>query len=155
MDNQKAIEEFEYTLCQALLDEGATYASIILTTNGNVLSSYSTSPKWESAYHESGLSKSCHLIKASKILSQKSDNFTVIWDLLMPDNEVSSFLNAKRKEKKICHGVSFCKKNVNGILEVLSIAGRFSDVNFPSQVIKNKEKIKKYFTEYKQMYLEK
>lgn len=155
MDHKKAIELLEYKLSHALLDEGATYSSIILAAEGNVLATYSSNPHWENIYHGEGLSKDCHLIKASKFLSQKSKDFTVIWDLLPADNEVSLFLNEKRKENKISHGISFCKKNKNGILEVLSLAGRYSEINFAAQVIKNKVKLEKLLAEYKSKYLPK
>lgn len=153
MDNKKAIEEYYYKLGAALIDEGATYFSIILSKNGKVITNYSTNPQWENIYQESGLWKSCHLIKASNILSQKSNNFIGIWDLFSPDNEVSVYLNEKRKEKKVSHGISFCLKNSNNILEVLSLAGRESDINFASQVLRNKAKINRYLVAYKEKFL--
>lgn len=98
--------------------------------NSYVLHSYSTNTLWEGIYHESGFSKSCHLITPTRKLSEKNDNFVVFWDLQIPNNEISHYLNIKRKEKNICHGISFCSKNRNGVLEVLSLAGRACDLNF-------------------------
>lgn len=155
MDNKKAINEFQYQVCQTILNEGATYSSVILTRSGQVVSSYSTSQKWENIYHGAGLSDRCHLMQASRTLSQKNGNFIIIWDLLHPNNEISTYLNKKRKEEKICHGISFCKKNANDVLEILTLAGKDSDVHFSSQVIKNIKKIKKHMLGYKIKYINK
>lgn len=144
MDNKKALENFGFDLCDALIHEGATYASLILSKDGSVLYNYSTSKIWEGLYIESGYSKSCHLFQATKQLSEKSDSFTLFWDTVVPGNEISLYLNAKRDEKNVCHGVSFCNKNKNGVLEILTIAGRKCDFNFSSQVISQKEMIQRH-----------
>lgn len=117
--------------------------------------SHSTSQAWEGLYLESGFSKSCHLFTATKHLIEKNDNFILFWDSLIPGNEISHYLNAKRKEKNVYHGVSFCKTNNSGILEILSIAGRACDLNFASQVISNKKKIQNQLLGFKEKYLEK
>jgi hypothetical protein len=74
-----------------------------------------------------------------------NESFTLFWDYVAPENEVSIYLNAKRKENNICHGVSFCKKNKNGILEILTLTGKNSDIYFASKIISNKHKIQNYF----------
>jgi hypothetical protein len=37
MDNKKTLENFSFKFCQNLLDAGATYSSIILSKDNNVL----------------------------------------------------------------------------------------------------------------------
>lgn len=143
MDNKKTLDEFSFKFCKNLLESGATYSSIILSKANTVLYSYSTNLIWDGLYHESGYSKSCHLINATKILSKTQDGFTLFWDAVPPDNDISNYLNAKRNEKNISHGVSFCIKNKNDVLEILTIAGRACDLNFSEQVIRNRNKIYK------------
>jgi hypothetical protein len=152
VDSQKAIEEFSFKFCGFLLEEGATYSSIILTKHNSVLYSYSTNRKWDHIYHETGYSKSCHLMGATKSLVGQHDNFTLFWDALPPSNEISSYLNEKRNENNICHGVSFCNKNSNGVLEILTIAGRKCDLHFSSQIIDSKEMIQKNLLGFKRKY---
>jgi hypothetical protein len=153
MDNKKALEKFGFRFCNYLLEEGATYASIILSHNNNVLYNYSTNIMWDVLYHETGFSKSCHLIQATKVMSKKADNFVLFWDAQTPNNEISIFLNEKRKEKNICHGVSFCATNQNGVLEILTIAGRYCDLNFSSQVISHREEIKKSIIYHREKHI--
>jgi hypothetical protein len=56
----------------------------------------------------------------------------------------------KRNEKNISHGVSFCMKNKNGVLEILTVAGRACDLNFSEQIIKNQNKIYKNLVRIKE-----
>ncbi len=155
MDNKKTLDELGFHFGKFLLDEGATYSSIILSKNNQVLHSYSTNKVWDGLYHETGYSKSCHLIEATKILSSAQKSFTLFWDAVLPNNEVSLYLNSKRKEKDICHGVSFCTINKNGVLEIVTMAGRFCDLNFSNQVIQHKEKIRKNLLALEEKYLTK
>lgn len=141
MDNKKTLEEYNFKLGKELIEEGATYASVILLNKQAVLYNYSTNKTWDNLYHQSGHSKSCHLIQAAKKLYDLSSNFTLIWDLILPTDEISQYLNCIRNENNICHGISFCHKNNNGILEVITLAGRCCDFNFSKQVIEDKEKI--------------
>lgn len=144
MDSKKTLEDLGFSLCNSLADEGVTYASVIMSKDSSVLYSYSTSPLWDGFYHETGYSKSCHLFAATKLIAEKSNDFILFWDAVVPNNEVSLYLNAKREEKNICHGVSFCKRNSAGILEIVTLAGRKCDINFSSQVMKNKGRIQKF-----------
>jgi hypothetical protein len=141
VDGKKALEVFGFKFCKSLLEEGATYASVILSNNNSIIHKYSTNKVWEGLYIESGFSNSCHLFSATKYLIEKNDSFILFWDSLIPNNEISHYLNAKRKEKNVYHGTSFCTKNKSGILEILSIAGRACDLNFATQVVSNKKKI--------------
>jgi hypothetical protein len=144
MDKSPPIVEFGFKLCKSLKSEGATYSSIILADEKSVLYKYSSSQSWDNLYHETGYSKSCHLIQATKKLAVNNKNFTLFWDYVAPENEISLYLNAKRKENNICHGVSFCTINKNGILEILTLTGKNSDINFASKVISSKQKIQTY-----------
>lgn len=143
MDSKKTLEELGFKFCNSLIDDGATYASMIISKDNSILYSHSTNAVWDGLYHETGYSKSCHLFTATKLIAEKSNNFILFWDTVVPNNEISVYLNAQREEKNLCHGVSFCKRNNAGILEIVTLAGRKCDLNFSNQVMKNKDRVQR------------
>ena len=123
-----------------LLDHGATYASVtLLDENGKAYYSRCSSDDWILTYMDSGLYEKCHLMtEANSQLKYQTTGFIFLWDSYFAKNEESIYLEKLRKEKSICHGVAFCNVLQNGKKSIITVAGKHSDVNFSSNVLRNK-----------------
>ena len=126
-----------------LLNHGATYASVtLLDENGKSFYSKCSSDNWLLTYMDSGLYQKCHLMtEANKQLQHQTTGFTFVWDNFFPKNEESLHLDKLRQEQNICHGVAFCNVLENGIKSIVTVAGKHADVNFSSNVLRNKNTI--------------
>lgn len=127
-------------LIDALLEYGATYSSItILDQNGKSIFSKSSSDKWLKIYMDSHLYTKCHLMQEAYIQTEnQKSGFIFLWDNYFPCNEESTYLNSMRKEKNISHGVAFCSSLNNGGKLILTVTGKYHDVNFSKNVLRNK-----------------
>lgn len=134
-DSSKLIDE--------LLDSGITYSSItLLDKAGDAYFSNCSSEEWLHTYIDSGLYVKCHLMQeANKQLNQHNNGFIFIWDNYFPVNEESVYLERLRREKDISHGVAFCSPLKNGGKAILTVAGKYYDVNFSRNIIKNKHAV--------------
>lgn len=74
--------------------------------------------------------------------NQKS-SFIFLWDNYFPCNEESTYLNIMRKEKNISHGVAFCSPLNNGGKLILTVTGKYHDINFSKNVLRNKNLVYK------------
>lgn len=128
-------------------DQGATYFSLILLDEEkNMLYYKSTNSKWQERYVINNYYKHCHLVdRTNQLIRSNQDNFTLSWDLVKPQNEISTEINALRKEYHVAHGVSFCqKKFIVGDKKatfLITLAGRDCDINFSENVIIRKKEI--------------
>lgn len=133
-------------LNEDLLGLGTTYLSlIVLDENSNAIISQSSDLDWSSEFIENGLYKDCHLLaKASSLMTlHKSGSFTLAWDSVLPVGEKQKSLEDIRKQKNIMHGVGFCNKDTLGNKIFLNIAGKYSDVNFGLNVLRERKEIYK------------
>lgn len=141
MFDEKKLNNTIRHLGKSLIDQGATYCSLILIDKKNVIFSQSTNDAWDIFYQESKLSSHCHLIRAVDRLVTYNQEITLFWDMCKPDNEISAYISNKRMDYNLCHGVSFCSRNLNNITEILTITGHKNNINFSKNVLKNKGKI--------------
>lgn len=141
MVSKKTVKQAGIDYTNYLLNDGATYASVILTSSTELKLYHSSNEKWDEMYHHTGYSKECHLIRAVNQLLSKSQNITLVWDCIQPANDISIYLNERRTEMSLCHGVSFCQRNPNGITQIITLTGRNSDINFAKAAISNKNNI--------------
>lgn len=127
-------------LIDELLEYGATYSSItILDQNGKSAFSKASSDEWLKIYMDSRLYTKCHLMQeASKQTTNQKSGFIFIWDNYFPNNEESSYLNKMREEKNISHGVAFCSPLNNEGKLILTVTGKYHDINFSNNVLRNK-----------------
>lgn len=123
-----------------LMNFGATYSSVLLfAENNNVLFSKSSNPEWGEEFTSTGLYKHCHLLnEASAQMQSNHSSFTLIWDLYQPITEEGKELNEIRQYKDITHGVGFCSTNPDGSRLLLNVAGKYSDINFGLNILKNR-----------------
>ena len=126
-----------------LLDHGAMYASVtLLDENGKAYYSRCSSDDWLLTYMDSGLYNKCHLMtEANNQLKHQTTGFVFLWDSYFAKNEESLYLDRLRQEKNICHGVAFCNVLQSGKKSIITVAGKNSDVNFSSNVLRNKRAV--------------
>lgn len=74
-------------------------------------------------------------------INNHKNGFIFVWDSYFPYNEESIYLDRLRKEKNISHGVAFCSPLENGGKSILTIAGKYYDINFSKNVIRNKNTV--------------
>lgn len=123
---------------------GTTYlSSIVLDKDENVILSKSSNRDWASEFIGAGLYKDCHLLKEGSRLMQLNNNegFTLAWDMVKPVEEKQKALEDIRMQKNIMHGVGFCSKDFLGNKIFLNIAGKYSDINFGLNVLKNRKEV--------------
>ncbi len=131
-----------------LVFQGATYASMTIITNKELNLYKSTNMVWDEFYHGNNFAKYCHLISVGNKLFEKNDNFTLLWDHVTPDTEISNIINEHRIKNNLCHGISFVQKNIDGSMQGINLATKFGDLSFTLAVIENKAKI---FNEFKKI----
>lgn len=126
---------------------------VIKKANGHPLLIHyeSTNKRWSSFYSNSQEAKACHIVRASGELAKKSESFTLIWNLLIPDNEESQYINERRIELDHCNGVTICKNISDELLLCATFTGPQHDVNFAANFLKNKRLILKNTFDYKQV----
>lgn len=123
---------------------GTTYLSIIVIgSDSNVLLSKASNPDWASEFIGAGLYRDCHLLQEGSRLMHLNKNagFTLAWDMVSPVEEKQKILEEIRMQKDIMHGVGFCSKDFMGNKIFLNIAGKYSDVNFGLNVLKNRRTV--------------
>ena len=129
---------------EELLGLGTTYLSLIVfDKSSNVIISKSSNPDWSSEFMETGLYKDCHLLQAASSLMSINDSFLLVWDTVSPSEEKQKNLEEIRKQKNIMHGVGFCSKDLLGNKVFLNIAGKYSDINFGLNVLKERKEVYK------------
>lgn len=72
-----------------------------------------------------------------------SGSFVLAWDTVFPVGEKQKNLEEIRKLKNIMHGIGFCNTDVLGNRVFLNIAGKYSDVNFGLNVLKERKEVYK------------
>jgi len=84
------------------------------------------------------------LIKeAYKQIEYNDSPFTLLWDLYNPYTDKEHELADIRNQKNIAHGVGFCFLDNQGQKILLNIAGKYSDINFSSIVLKHRSAVYK------------
>lgn len=141
MDNQKIIAQATSAFVENLVFQGATYASLTIFKNGVLKVYQSTNAAWDEFYNANNYSKSCHIVSAGNELIKTQPKFTVLWDLIIPNNDVTNLINELRIKNGLCHGVSFVQKNIDGSMQGINLAGKYNDLSFSTAVIENKKKI--------------
>jgi len=147
MDSKKAvvIENNFLSLNNELLNIGATYSSLLVfNDDNNVIFSNSSDKDWSEEFTSSGMHKNCYLLKeAHEQMRKKDSSFTVVWDFYSPHTDKEKELEELRKYKNIVHGVGFYFKNIDGNKILLSVAGKYSDINFGLTVLKHRSEVYK------------
>ena len=147
MDNKTSLKKQDrfILLNKNLLGLGATYSSVLVfNEKNNVLHSCSTDPDWSDEFTSKKLYKDCHLLQeAYKQMGYNNSSFTLAWDFYLPITEEARALEDIRKQKNITHGVGFCIKGLNQTKILLNVAGKYSDVNFGLNVLRNRDQIYK------------
>lgn len=134
-------------LSNEILDQGATYFSIILLDDYRKILYYkSTNDKWQDKYVTKKYYTYCHLInRTNELIKSPTPSFTLAWDFVKCDNEIAKEIDLLRIENKISHGISFCNKNFHfnnqDATFLITLAGRECDINFSENVIKHKKQI--------------
>ncbi|STX84899.1 Uncharacterised protein [Legionella donaldsonii] len=150
MVNKKTIEADKkfWQMNNELINVGATYLSLLLfNENNEIIYSKSSDIDWADEFTTTGLYKHCHLLsEANNQMNLHKNSFTVVWDLYSPQTEEAKALDDIRKYKDITHGIGFCVKNSDDTRIILNIAGKHTDVNFASNVLKKRANI------YKELY---
>lgn len=147
MDNKKAVifDKNFFVYNEQLANIGATYVSLLMFDRENKLQlTKSSNLDWSDEFTSTELYKDCHLLNEANNQMKSIDySFTLAWDLYQPITEKQKSLDDIRKYRDINHGVGFCFKNPDGSRLLLSIAGKYSDINFGLNVLKNRAKIYK------------
>lgn len=129
-----------------LLGLGTTYLSlIVMDQNSNAIISESSNPDWSLEFIESDSYKDCHLLKKAGDLMSicKNGSFNLVWDSVAPENDKQKSLDEIRKQKNIVHGIGFCSVDNLGNKIFLNIAGKYSDINFGLNVLKERADVYK------------
>lgn len=127
----------------ALIDElvglGSTYCSItLLDKQGKAYLTKSSNEQWQQNYIDSGLYTKCHLMQeALRQLKQHTKGFIFLWDNYFPINDESVYLEQKRKEQNIAHGVAYCLPNTQEGKVIITVAGKSSDVHFTQNTLRH------------------
>lgn len=131
---------------------GASSAGIMLFKSGKLSFFKSTCSKWHDFYNTAPEKNKCHLVQKSMEISHQlisnpnsMKSFSLIWDLQMPHNEESLYLNEQRDKYNHSHGISIIDLPQSDILIGLTLTGRRCDTNFIKDVIENKANISKDF----------
>ena len=147
MDSQKALRLGSnfHLLNSELLNIGATYCSLlVMNENKEIIFSKSSNIDWSEEFTSSVLYKHCHLLQeANKQIIYNDSPFTLIWDLYNPNSDKGYELEDIRNQKNIAHGVGFSFRDNLEQTILLSIAGKYSDVNFGSLVLKHRSAVYK------------
>ena len=130
-------------LSENLLGLGATYSSLLIfNEKNNLVYSCSTDPEWANEFSSKELYKDCHLLNEAYIqMSSNNNPFTLAWDFCSPFTEEAKALDDIRKVKNITHGVGFCLQGINNTKVLLNIAGKYCDINFGFNVLRNREQV--------------
>jgi hypothetical protein len=127
---------------------GASSAGIMIFKSEKLVFYKSTCTKWYDFYNNAPEKSHCHIVKNSMILSNNLANkdvsyksFSLIWDLQIPDNDESIYLNKQREKYNHCHGISIVDISQKDILIGVPLTGRGCDINFAQDVLTNKSKI--------------
>ena len=118
----------------------ATFGVVEKKDNKSILIHYeSTNKKWSKFYANSAESKECHIVKYSGERSLDTNEFTIIWELLIPDNEASVILNDKRRDLEHCNGVTICRNISSDLLLCATFTGHENDINFAGKFLQRKQ----------------
>ena len=147
MDSSKKLKQNNQfiLLNEHLLGLSATYISTLIFNKQNkVLYSCSTDPEWSDEFTSKKLYQDCHLLQeACRQMNFNNSSFTLAWDFYSPVTEEAKVLEDIRKYKNISHGVGFCITGSDQTKIMLNIAGKYADINFGLNVLRNREKIYK------------
>lgn len=145
MDSKAAVkrEKNFWNVNSKLAEYGATYVSLLIFNQNNQLTySLSSNPDWSDEFSSTGLYKKCHLLNtANELMSTNNTSFTLAWDLYLPETEAAKELDDIRKSIDISHGVGFCVHGVHQSKIMLNIAGKYMDVNFGLNILKNRKTV--------------
>lgn len=114
----------------------------IIKNNNNqasIIHYESTNKKYSNFYNNSQEARMCHIVHTAAKRSKYSNNFTLIWDLLIPDNEESVFMNERRIELDHCNGVTIFNNISSELLLCATFTGPQNDVNFAANLLRNKD----------------
>lgn len=143
MVGKKILKKTTQILLDELVNHGASSASILLYQDDKLIQHQTTCDKWQDFY--AGIPEvvhECHIKKQGILLAnQKVSNFTLVWDLLIPDNDYSLYLNEERERFNHCHGISICKTLPDNQMMGIVLTGRRHETDFAYRVIKNKHKV--------------
>lgn len=138
MDRKKVLKNNTEIFLNNMLFHGASSAAVMVYQSGQLKYYESTSTRWQDFYSTSKESANCHLAQAGIILAQQQKSFSVIWDIVKPNNDDSLYLNEERERLDHCHGISICESLPNNTLFGIILTGRRCDTNFAHYVVKNK-----------------
>ena len=132
------------SLSEEIMGFGTTYLSLmVINADNKHMIAKSTNPDWASEFLESGLSKECHLLKrANENFAKDIHSFSLIWDAVpLSQDEKANKLHELRLSKNYAHGIGFCQEDILGNRLIVSIAGKYSDINFGLNLMKNRSAV--------------
>ena len=148
MDSKKIMNKTIENILDNFVFHGASSAGIMIFQAEKLILYKSTCEEWYDFYNNAKEKSNCHLIKNSmKIATKLSKNmilnksFSLIWDLQIPSNDESLYLNEYREKYNHCHGINIISLPQDDILIGLTLTGRQCDLNFAQDVIANKSKV--------------
>lgn len=148
MASKKIIDQTVDNILDTFTFHGASSAGIMIYKSNQLIFYKSTSGEWHDFYNNAKEKSSCHLVKNSMCISKRltenmtsAKTFSLIWDLQIPDNDESMYLNEQRERYNHCHGISIIDLPQKDILIGLTLTGRRCDLNFSREVLTNKFKV--------------
>lgn len=148
MDSKKIIDRHIDNILTDIVHQGASSAGIMIFQSEKLIFYKSTCDKWHDFYNNSKERLHCHLVKNSITRSNEVMNtaglskvFSLVWDLQIPHNCESIYLNEQRERFNHCHGISIIDVSEKNTLIGMPLTGRRCDINFAHDIFANKSKI--------------
>lgn len=142
MERKKILKSTTDIFLNNMVFHGASSAAVMIYQYGELQYYESTSMVWHDFYSMAKESANCHIAQAGiEMVRQNLKYFSIIWDIMKPNNDDSLYLNEERERLNHCHGISICEALPNDTLFGVILTGRRCDTNFANSVIKNKTKV--------------
>lgn len=107
-------------------------------TSPRIVHYESTNRSWKNFYINAKEAKFCHLMRRCARLAKEADSFSLVWNIVSPDNKESIFIDEKRVDLDHCNGISICKNISDELLLATVFCGPHHHINFADIFLKNK-----------------
>jgi hypothetical protein len=125
---------------------GCVYFSYILeckNTGNKIL--LATNQEWGSLFYQNGLIKNCHLAATCRNIKNVSQNFTLVWNDIRPDNNEARKVHSLRHDFRFDNGISYANKLSHFCFgqyyELINIIGDTLDLNFYREIEQHKTEL--------------
>ena len=103
MDGKKILEKGVNQFLNDFIDAGANTASFMLYEKGSLKCYLSTCDKFHEFYTQAPEAKKCHIAHLAVDLARENQSFSIVWDLVKPNNDESKYLNAENYTNFVKH----------------------------------------------------